>query len=123
MRFDSRAQSDSVSSMLLTLEKVSASTWAMADTDGTESTSAGPDSRPATWLAMVPPVAITRTRGCAPAAGHTRATARAPHAPHAQASSQTRSRVDYELTGGAAVRCAKVSQAVNWPAAATAVVP
>ena len=57
--------------MLLTLEKVSASTRAIADTDGTESTSADPDSRPAMWLAMVPPVAITRTRGWAPAvSGH-----------------------------------------------------
>ena len=61
--------------MLLTLEKVSASTRAIAETDGTESTSADPDRRPAVWLAMVPPVAITRTRGWAPAherprAGH-----------------------------------------------------
>ena len=62
--------------MLLTLEKVSASTRAIAETEGTESTSADPDRRPAVWLAMVPPVAMTRTRGGAPAAsGHAQATA------------------------------------------------
>ena len=83
---DSRIQSDSVSSMLLTLEKVSASTRAMAATDGTDVDQRRSESRPAAWLAIVPPVAMTRTRGWASAvSGHTRATAMQRRAHHARA--------------------------------------
>ena len=130
MRRASRSQSSSVSAPLATLENCSVSTTTCPSSAGTEAESSAAVRREPARLAIVPPVAISRTSGrssgwAARAAGG--GATSAANVTHAAIHEQCKVRIApgrrRNYTESASSRCARASQFRSRPAASSGVEP